>query len=382
MRRIVSFALLVVAAAVVVAALGAEAGWSADLAGTQASSGSVSKTQGAGESFYARSMELPDELLRGAIDIHVHAGPHLKSSPRRVDPLQAAQEAKAAGMRGLVYLDVLENSCGTAWMVSRAVGGIEVFGGIILNTVYGGMNPRAVRTALYYGAGAKFVSFGAHSTYYLASQEGRMVNGKPVPFKDLYPKFAAEELARAIRIPLKDPVPAELDEILKLIAEHPDVFLNTGHVSAQEALRLIELAPRYGIRMDRVLVAHVARNAMTMSQQRQAAAAGAWLEANYADCGVYPGGVPRTHYYPEKDYINELRIDAPGAPGNLGGLGRQIREIGVDHFVLGTDYGIRGVSTPVEGMRQLIAGLLDMEFSVAEIRKLTGGNAARLLGLE
>ena len=127
----------------------------------------------------------------GAIDIHVHAGPHLKSSPRRVDPLQAAQEAKAAGMRGLVFMDVLENSCGTAWLVSRAVPGIEVFGGIILNTVYGGMNPRAVRTALYYGAGAKFVSFGAHSTYYLASQEGRMVDGKPVPFKDLYPKFAA-----------------------------------------------------------------------------------------------------------------------------------------------------------------------------------------------
>jgi hypothetical protein len=33
-------------------------------------------------------------------------------------------------------------------------------------------------------------------------------------------------------------------------------------------------------------------------------------------------------------------------------------------------------------MRQLIAGLLDMEFSNAEIQQLTGGNAARLLGLE
>lgn len=339
-------------------------------------------TQTAGESFNARSMDLPDELLRGAIDIHVHAGPHLKSSPRRVDPLQAAQEAKAVGMRGLVFMDVLENSCGTAWLVSRAVAGIEVFGGIILNTAYGGMNPRAVRTALYYGAGAKFVSFGAHSTYYLASQEGRIVDGKSLRFHELYPKFAGQELARATRIPLADPIPAELDEILQLIAEHPAVYLNTGHVSGEEVLRLIELAPRYGIRMERVLVAHVARNAMTMTQQRQAAAAGAWLEATYADCGVYPGGVPRTNYYPEKEYINELHIEGPGRPGNLGGLGRQIREIGVQHFILGTDYGIRGVSTPVEGLRQLIAGLLDLEFTIADIQKLTNHNPARLLGLE
>ncbi len=223
MRRVAYLAPLVV-----VAALAVEAGWSAEPGAFRAQS----MTQIAGESFNARSMELPDELLRGAIDIHVHAGPHLKSSPRRVDPLQAAQQAKAAGMRGLVYMDVMENSSGTAWLVSRAVPDIQVFGGIILNTVYGGMNPRAVHTALYYGAGAKFVSFGAHSTYYLASQEGRMVDGKPVLFKDLYPKFAAQELARAIRIPLEDPVPADLDEILQLVAEHPDVYLNTGHVSA------------------------------------------------------------------------------------------------------------------------------------------------------
>ncbi len=378
MRRVVYFAPLGVVVALVVAALAVDAGCSAEPEGSQA----PSNTQIKGESFNARSMELPDELLRGAIDIHVHAGPHLKSSPRRVDPVQAALQAKAAGMRGLVYMDVIENSSGTAWLVSRTVPGIQVFGGIILNTAYGGMNPRAVHNALYYGAGAKYVHFGAHSTYYLASQEGKMVDGKPVFFKDLYPKFAAQELARATRIPLEDPVPAELDEILQLVADHPDVFLNTGHVSGAEALRVIELAPRYGIRMDRVLVAHFARNQMTMDQQRQAAAAGAWLEATYADCGVYPGGVPRTNYYPEREYLNELRIKSVGGPGNLGGLGRQIREIGLDHFILGTDYGIRGVAPPVEGMRQLIAGLLDMEFSIAEIQQLTGGNAARLLGLE
>ena len=375
MRRVTHFAPLL---ALVVAALAASAGWSTALA----QSGVSGEREVADETYYNRSMDLPRDLLRGTIDLHVHAGPHLTSSPRSVDPMEAALQAKAVGMRGLVYMDVMENSSGIAWLVNRIVDDIELFGGIILNTVYGGMNPRAVRTALYYGDGAKFVSFGAHSTYHLASQEGRMVDGQPVLMQDLYPKFAEQELARAIRIPLEDPVPGDLDEILTLLGEHPDVYVNTGHVSAEEALRLLELAPRYGIEMDRILVAHVARNDMTMDQQKQVAAAGAWLEGTYADCGVYPGGIGRTHYYPEKEYINQLSISGPGAPRNVGDLGRQIREIGVDHFILGTDYGIRGVATPVEGMRQLIANLLDMDFSIDEIRQLTGGNAAKLLGLE
>ncbi len=375
MRRVTYLAAVFVMAIAVGAA-------SAGLFTVMAQSPTLGESQFADETYYNRSMDLPRELLRGTIDIHVHAGPHLTSSPRSVDPMEAALQAKEVGMRAIVYMDVMENSGGIAWLLNRHVDGIELFGGLILNTVYGGMNPRAVRTALYYGDGAKFVSFGAHSTYHLASQEGRMVDGDPVLLQDLYPKFAEQELARAIRIPLEDPVPADLDEILKMLGEHPDVYLNTGHVSAEEALRLIELAPRYGIELDRVLVAHVARNDMTMEQQQQVAEAGAWLEGTYADCGVYPGGIGRTHYYPEQEYINQLSISGPGAPRNVGDLGRQIREIGVEHFILGTDYGIRGVATPVEGMRQLIANLLDMEFSIEEIRMLTAGNAAKLLGLD
>src|SRR5690554_2521040 len=88
------------------------------------------------ETFHDRSMDLPERLLEGAIDIHVHAGPHLKSSPRRLDPIQAAEEARAAGMRAIVLMDVFRESAGTAWLVSRQVQDISVFGGIILNSVY------------------------------------------------------------------------------------------------------------------------------------------------------------------------------------------------------------------------------------------------------
>ena len=126
-----------------------------------------------------RSFELSRQLLEGAIDIHVHATPHLPSSPRRLDPIEAATEARDAGMRAIVLMDVFQMTNGIAWIVNRAVPDFTVYGGLILNTAYGGLNPRAVKTAIGYGDGARFISFGAHSTYYQASREGRIVDGNP-----------------------------------------------------------------------------------------------------------------------------------------------------------------------------------------------------------
>ena len=182
-----------------------------------------------------RSLELSEALLRGAIDIHVHPGPHLPSSPRRVDPIEAAIAARDAGMRAIVLMDVFQMSTGTAWLVSRVVPDFPVFGGIILNTTYGGLNPRAVKTALHYDSGARFVSFGTHSTYHQASREGRLVDGRFVPLRELYPRFVEEELSRAIRIPLDGPPPPALREILDLIA--------AGRSNAEIADRLF-LSPK------------------------------------------------------------------------------------------------------------------------------------------
>lgn len=331
------------------------------------------------ETFNNRSMELPFELLEGAIDIHVHAGPHLTSSPRRADPFQAAQEARDAGMRAIVYMDVFKESAGTAWLVQRHVEGIDVFGGLILCSNYDGLNPRAVKTALNYGKGAKFVSFGAHSTYYLTSREGKRVDGQAIAYKDLYPEFAEEELSRAIRIPLEDPLPSAFEEIMGLIAEHPDVYLNTGHVSAEEALRVVELAQRFGIK--RVLVAHFSRKRMTVEQQKQAVAGGALLESAFAD-HVYPTGIARTHYYAEQKYLSGVVANDETKPSSLGLLAEEIREIGTKHFVLCSDYGIRGTATPVEGMRQFATALLDLDFSNEDIQQMICHNPAQLLGLD
>lgn len=324
-----------------------------------------------------RSFELSQELLRGAIDIHVHPGPHIFSSPRRVDPFQAAIQARDAGMRALVFMDVFEMSNGTAWLVNRAVPDFQTYGGIILNTVYGGLNPRAVKTALHYGDGAKYVSFGAHSTFYQAAREGRTVDGKFVPLSEIYPKYK-EELDRCIRIPLEDELGQELDEILSLIAENPDVYMITGHVSVDEALRLVGLAGDYGIK--RVVVSSAVTKIAGMDQLRRMASQGAFIEYTLA-AFTHTTSIPKTHYYVEKEYasIDEGMSEGPG--GGVKHVAEQILEIGAEHCIIATDFGVYTLPEPVEGLREFIACLLDLGIPGEDIGRLVKENPENLLGL-
>ena len=326
-----------------------------------------------------RSLELTQELLRGAIDIHVHPGPHLKSSPRRVDPIEAAIEARDAGMRAIVLKDVFEMSNGIAWLVNRHVPGFTVFGGLILNTVYGGMNPRAFKTAMYYGDGAKYLDFGAHSTYYQAAKEGRMIDGKFTALSEIYPKFKTEELDRCIRIPVDEEPGPELDEMLRLLAANPHIYMDTGHVSAEEAIRLVDLKEKYGY--ERVVVSSSVTKIATMEQLKYMVEKGALIELSVA-AYTAPQMIPLTHYYVEKEYasIDEGMTGTPG--GGIREVAEQILDLGADHCIMSTDFGRYALSTPVEGLRQFITCMLDLGISAEDVRKMVKTNPEWLLGLE
>ena len=325
-----------------------------------------------------RTLELSKDLLKGAIDIHVHAGPHIFSSPRRVDPVEAAQQARDVGMRAIVYMDVFEMSNGTAWLVNKVVKEFHAYGGIILNTIYGGLNPRAVKTALSYGDGAKYVSFGAHSTYYQASKEGRIINGKFVPLSEIYPKFK-EELRTTVRIPLKDQVPdPRLDEILGLVADSPGVYMITGHTSVLEAMRLVELGKERGIKQ---MIVSSAVTKEATDDQLQEMAKHAYIEYTLA-AYTHTTTIPKTHYYVEHEYasIDEGMSGEPG--GGVRQAAEQIQRIGADRCIICTDFGVYTLPEPVEGLREFIACLLDLGLPASDISKLVKYNPMKLLSLE
>jgi hypothetical protein len=290
-------------------------------------------------------------------------------------------EARDAGMRALVFMDVFEMTNGIAWLVNRLIPDFLTYGGLMLNTVYGGVNPRAFKTAIHYGDGAKYLNMGAHSTYYQASREGRIVDGEFVALSELYPKFKTEELDRCVRIPIDElPGPA-LDEILTLFAENPHIYMDTGHVSVEEAIRLVELAERYGYSKQKIVVSSSVTKLATTEQIQYFADQGAFIEFTL---GGYTAAnmIPLTHYYVEKEYRSIDEGMSKPAVGGLPLAAQQIREVGADHCIMSTDFGRYALSTPVEGLRQFIACMLDLGIPSDDIRTMVKTNPERLLGLE
>src|ERR1035441_9082807 len=80
--------------------------------------------------------------LTGVIDIHAHAD--TDSAPRSIDAIDLARLAKDRGMRGIVLKSHYEPTASLAYVVSKVVPGIAVFGGIDLNRSVGGVNPAAI----------------------------------------------------------------------------------------------------------------------------------------------------------------------------------------------------------------------------------------------
>lgn len=324
-----------------------------------------------------RSLEQSEELLKGAIDIHVHAGPHIFSSPRRVDPFLAAIQARDAGMQSIVYMDVFEMSNGTAWLVNRAIPDFKVYGGLILNTVYGGMNPRAVKTAIHYGDGAKYVSFGAHSTYYQAAKEGRVVDGEFKPLSELYPEFK-KELDMCIKIPVDEEPRKDLDEILRLIADNSHIYMVTGHTSVDEGIRLVELANEYGI--EKTIVSSAVVKESTMDQLQYMAKKGAFIEYTLA-AYTHTTTIPKTHYYVEREYASIDEGMSGEVSGGVKHVAEQITELGSENCIICTDFGVYTLPTPVEGLREFIACLLDLGISPEGITEMVKSNPEQLLGI-
>ncbi|MCW4014158.1 MAG: DUF6282 family protein [Candidatus Bathyarchaeota archaeon] len=324
-----------------------------------------------------RSFQKSKDLLRGAIDIHVHAGPHLTTSPRSVTPVEAAVQARRAGMKAIVYMDVFQMSNGTAQIVNEVVPDFKTFGGINLNTVFGGINPRAVRTSLTYAGGAKYVAFGTHSTHWMASREGHVINGEFKAFHTYDEKFKQEELGRSIRIPVDEAPTPEIVEILEMIAAHPDVYLITGHVSAPEAVRLVELGHEYGIK--KMVVSSTIFKIATMDQLAHMAELGAYIEYTLAAYGA-SSGTRKTDYYAEIKYASDP-IPSNYPKTSVKTVASHINELGSEHCIIGTDFGVYTLPPPVEGLREFIALLLDLGLSDDQIKTVVQENPAKLLGL-
>ncbi len=276
--------------------------------------------------------------LHGVIDFHAHTGPD--ATPRSINDLQLVRLAKQAGMRGLVLKNHYFMTADRAELAMEEVGGIEVFGGIVLNRSAGGINAEAVR---------RMVQFEGH--------RGKVIWLPTIDAENAVGHAPGHQPYVSV---VKDgkPVP-ELAEVFLLAAQN-NLVLETGHSSPEESLTLIAAAKQAGVK--NIVVTHVLLQGANIDQMKQMAAMGAVME-----CCFQPGGLP----------------GAPvNSPVSVSACARAIKAIGAEHFIIDSDLGQKGNPLHPDGLRAFISALKADGLSEHEIDLVARKNPAKLLGLD
>jgi hypothetical protein len=289
------------------------------------------------------------ELLHGGIDLHTHSSPSFFD--RLLDDVGLAEQARAAGMRAVLYKAHEQDTTGRAALVRRVVPGIEAFGGVVLNQVVGGLNPAAVDASIKLGGRMVWMptmSAQHHIGFFGGSHFGSHMKGKTAA-AGAPQGLTVLDGAGGLR--------PEVREILRLIAA-AGICLSTGHLSLAEIQALVPAARTAGVA--RILVTHpdLKLSGIGVADQKALADAGAILE---------------------KD-VNTL--GPPWHSTTLDAMIHSIREVGPARCVLATDYGQLHSPAPVEGMRIFVQLCLEQGISETEIRTMVADNPARLLGLD
>lgn len=289
---------------------------------------------------------LAASLLRGALDLHVHSGP--STMPRQLDHLQAAEEAAAAGMRGLLFKDHHYSVAPFIPLMERVLGdrGLAMYSGLVLNNSTGGFNPFVVDAQLKMGAKLIWMPT-AQAANHIRSAHRKVRLASNVELRSSPALSVVDGYGNILD---------EVKQILDMIAEF-DAILSSGHLHVWEIWRLFEEAKKRGVK--RLLINHPMYGLhFTYDDIRDLAAMGALVEQSAA---MYVDS--RFNVYSPQE------------------LKEHILAAGVAHSSIGSDLGQVDNPTPVEGMRQAIKLCLALGFTEAEVRTMVADNPARLVGL-
>jgi hypothetical protein len=292
------------------------------------------------------------ELLRGALDTHVHIAPDVVE--RSTDDISLAQRFLGLEMAGFVMKSHYTSTAERASVVRAAVPGIQALGSIVLNRAVGGLNPLAVEIAAREGARIVWMPTVDSRN---EAHEREAPAGAKVP---VWVGLQRELLERGIEI---EPIDV-LDETGRLLAQVRDVLgvvvangmtLATGHLGRDEIFAVVDAAVEAGVRLIVVTHPEFPSQDLDIDDQRALIERGALLE--------------RCFTTPHTGKISwERWLDA-------------IRQTGPEHSVISTDLG-QVFNPPVaDGMALMVDRLLDAGFDEHEVRTMAVTNTQRVAGV-
>jgi hypothetical protein len=290
------------------------------------------------------------DLLRGAIDPHVHSGPSI--APRGVDHLELLEEYSAAGVAAVVTKDHDYSGVMTAALISKHHPELrtKILSSIVLNNVVGGFNPYAVEHTAAMGGKVVWMPTLAAENHLRWEKTSNWVH-----------PASTQKMRPAVGIPVLDnnrAVRDDVKEVLDIVAKN-DMVLASGHLHVSETWLVFEEAKRRGV--TRLVLTHPEDIVdASMNDVKGMASMGAFVE--HSLCMFVEGSKFKTCS------AEDLR--------------KHIDAAGVDQTVLCSDLGQTGTITPHEGLRRGIRLCIDLGYDDKQISKMVSSNAARMLGIE
>lgn len=297
-------------------------------------------------------IDRPDvaELLRGAIDLHLHSGP--SPLPRKLDHVEATRRAAAVGMRALLMKDHHHPTVFDLLAAREALSetGVATFGSIVLNEWVGGINPSAVQLALGMGARAVwFPTVCAHRHHEFFAQMN-------YPYPEPAVKLGSP---RDVSVWADEgKLSTESLEVLRLIAEH-DVIMSPGHGDVEVVDALINAAHEVGVR--KIIINHPE----------------GFLGAPFDEVDRW---IEKGAYIEQALVLFDDKSPYKAFPFDR--LLEWIYKVGPERTILGSDLGQYDAPYPDESFARIIGRLLDAGVTPEAIRLMTATNAATLLGLD
>jgi hypothetical protein len=256
--------------------------------------------------------------------------------------------ARRKGMRGLVLKNHVVTTADRAALAMQQVPGIEIWGGIVLNSSVGGVNPAAVEWM-----------------HRMSGGRGKIV-WLPTFDSDKHIKTLVDKNKSGLRVAIDGKVTPEMEEVLKIIARE-NLVLATGHVHPEEVVAVVKRGRELGVK--NMLVTHGLTNipGLSLEQAKQVTAMGAKIEICYLQFMTGPQA-----QYPWMTHWD--RVDAKA-------VAQAVKDLGAEHLVLSTDLGQQGMMTPPDGIENQVAAVKAAGVSQADIDTMMKRNPALLLGL-
>ena len=292
------------------------------------------------------------ELLKGAVDNHIHCCPHINK--RSTNIFEVIKKAEQLKMYAIGLMDNFSNTSGYASLVKKYLPKlkIKVFGGLIMEPPSGGVNYENAKISLSYSYfendGAKFISFPTHHTRHVAKMEKRKKN----------------YIKNCFYVPDSGPTNETL-KILELIAIK-NVVLNTGHLSSKETISLVKCAKKIGVK--KILIPSNTFNLKTIAELKKFKVK---FEFSYFFVSKATN-VPLTHVDGERHKIQ-------GTDKNL--LKTLIKTADPKNVILSSDCGVSILPKPHIGFSKFIDQIIKLGFSKKEIEYMIKINSKKLFNL-